>query len=268
MSGFAPLFCGDETTSRRFLGALTAVRMILEACSPPDQKSWSSHTRASVGNVNVIPKRRHSPTQRAGHNVRESRSDSCVWNHVIPLGSLGKEVLHDGEAAPEQLRTPPFVSSPRVAIDSGYLPRLLQFLQTSIERRLGLGLPEPGRRDPLPLLDPLPAARVAHENVEGDPALGLRLLRSSQVTLRVLDLHELLLKFRDDQVTPVRLRPPRLPESVIRDRLFCEEPDGWADLTPLTFFQDDVRHLATFLRWDATKAVVSNLVDEGFNLLV
>src|SRR5271157_2479778 len=51
MSGFAPSFCGNGTTSRRFLGALTAVRMILEPCSPPDQKSWSSHTRASVGNV-------------------------------------------------------------------------------------------------------------------------------------------------------------------------------------------------------------------------
>ena len=34
MSGFAPSFCGDGTTSRRFLGALTAVRMILEARSP------------------------------------------------------------------------------------------------------------------------------------------------------------------------------------------------------------------------------------------
>ena len=44
-------FCGDGTTSRRFLGAVTAVRMILEPRSPPDQKSWSSHTRASVGNV-------------------------------------------------------------------------------------------------------------------------------------------------------------------------------------------------------------------------
>ena len=53
MSGFAPSFCGDGTTSRRFLGAVTAVRMILEPRSPPDQKSWSSHTRASVGNVNM-----------------------------------------------------------------------------------------------------------------------------------------------------------------------------------------------------------------------
>src|SRR5271166_2769972 len=53
MSGFAPSFCGDGRTSRRFLGALTAVRMILEPRSPPNQKSWSSHTRASVGNVNI-----------------------------------------------------------------------------------------------------------------------------------------------------------------------------------------------------------------------
>ena len=34
MSGFAPSFCGDGTTARRFLGALTAVRMILKARSP------------------------------------------------------------------------------------------------------------------------------------------------------------------------------------------------------------------------------------------
>jgi hypothetical protein len=56
---FAP-FCGHGTTSRRFIGALTAVRMNLELRSPLEQKSGNSHTRASVGNVCI----RHFPDDR------------------------------------------------------------------------------------------------------------------------------------------------------------------------------------------------------------
>jgi hypothetical protein len=89
---------------------------------------------------------------------------------------------------------------------AGGLPRAPQFVQTAVEGRLRLGLPEPGIRDALPSLDPFLPFGVAQDDVENDPALGFGLLGPGQITLRVLDLDELLFELGGDQVAPQSVR--------------------------------------------------------------